>query len=184
MPTTKSDNDVDSVKLYKQPFSISQLIMTVLFRTYFLTVLTIELSLSIYVIQENKPEIYHEYLVFKRQAPIWKWWQVFSAIIIPLSIITAVRDLLQTFTKKATNKRNLLDIVTALQLFAVLYTVFTRVLPLENKLIQATSKDNTVELKFFQCIVFILNILGCFITVFRYRDWKNDKRIHPKEKTQ
>jgi hypothetical protein len=72
MSTTKFEN-VDYIKLSKQPFSIPQLIITLLFSTYFLTIQTIELSLSIYVLQENKIEIYREYLLFKRQAPIWKW---------------------------------------------------------------------------------------------------------------
>ncbi len=46
------------------------------------------------------------------------------------NIITTVRDLLQTLTRKATFKRNLLDILKALQLFIALHTVFTRILPL------------------------------------------------------
>jgi hypothetical protein len=183
MLNTKFEND-DNIKLYKQPFSISALIMGLLFGTYFLTVQTIELSLSIYVLQENKLEVYSEYLLFKRQAPIWKWWQLFSIIIVLLSIIIAIRDLFQIFTKKATFKRNLLDIVTALQLFIVLYTVITRVLPLENKLIQTTSNDIIRELNFLQWIVFLLNILGWFIPIFRYHDWKNDGSTHLKKKIQ
>jgi hypothetical protein len=123
-------------------------------------------------------------LLFKRRAPIWKWWQLFSTIIVLLSVITALRDLIQTFTKTATFKRNLLDIVRAFQLFTALYTVITSILPLENKLIQATLKDNIYELNSFQWIVFLLNILGWFIPVFKYQDWKNDERIHPKKKTQ
>jgi hypothetical protein len=73
------------------------------------------------------------------------------------TIITTVRDLLQTLTREATFKRNLLDILTALQLFIALYTVFTRILPLENKLIE---RDNIGELNCFQWIVFLLNIVG------------------------
>ncbi len=61
MSTTKIEND-DNIKFYKQPLSASQLIISLLFGTYFLTVQTIELSLSIYVLQENKFEIYREYL--------------------------------------------------------------------------------------------------------------------------
>jgi len=183
MSTTKIEN-ADDIKLYKQPFSASQLIMGLLFSTYFLTVQTIELSLSIYVLQENKYEIYSEYLLFKRQAPIWKWWQLFSTIIVLLSIITVARDLFETFTRKATFKRNLLDIVTALQLSVALYTAITRVLPLENKLIQATSKDNIRELNSFQWILFLLNILGWFIPIFRYQDWKNNESTHLKKKIQ
>jgi hypothetical protein len=183
MPATKSEND-DDIKLSKQPFSVSQLIMALLFSTYFLTVQTIELSLSMYVLQENKLEIYRDYLIFKSQAPIRKWWQLFLTILIPLSIIGAVTDLFQIFTKKATIKRNLLDTVAALQLFTVLFIIFTRVLPLENKLIQTNSKDNIVELNFFYFILFLLNILGWFLPIFRYQTGQNDQQIHPKKKTQ
>jgi hypothetical protein len=179
----KFEND-DNIKLYKQPFSISALIIGLLFGTYFLTVQTIELSLSIYVLKENKLEIYSEYLLFKREASIWKWWQLFSTIIVLPSIINVVRDLFQIFTKKATFKRNLLDIVTALQLFGVLYTVITRISPLENKLIQTTSKDIIRELNSFQWIVFLLNILGWFLPIVRYQDWKNDGNTHLKKKIQ
>ncbi|CAF4811421.1 unnamed protein product, partial [Rotaria sp. Silwood2] len=134
--------------------------MGLLFGTYFLTVQTIELSLSTYVLQENKLDLYRDYLIFKGQAPIWKWWQLVSNIIIPLSIITTVRDLFQIFTRKSTTRRNLIDIVTALQLLGVLYTVFINVLPLENKLIQTASKHNISKLNSFYWIVFLLNILG------------------------
>jgi hypothetical protein len=183
MSTTKFEN-VDNIKLSKQPFSIPQLIITLLFSTYFLTIQTIELSLSIYVLQENKIEMYREYLLFKRQAPIWKWWQAFSTIILLLSVIAAVRDLLQTLTRKATFTRNLLDIIKALQLFIVLYIAFTRILPLQNKLIETISMENILELSFLQWIVFLLNILGWFIPIFRYQEWKNDEHIHLKKKTQ
>jgi hypothetical protein len=183
MSTTKFEN-VDYIKLSKQPFSIPQLIITLLFSTYFLTIQTIELNLSIYVLQKNKIEIYREYLLFKRQAPIWKWWQSFSTIILLLSLITTVRDLIQTLTRKATFKRNLLDILKALQLFIVLYISFTHILPLHNKLIESISMDNIRQLNSFQWIVFLLNILGWFIPIFRHQEWKNDEHMHPKKKTQ
>jgi hypothetical protein len=183
MLTTKSEND-DDIKLSKQPVSISQVITALLFSTYCLTVQTIELSLSMYVLQQNKSEIFREYLIFKSQAPIWKWWQLFLTILIPLSIIGVVTDLFQTFTQKATIKRNLLDIVAALLLFTVLFIVFTRVLPLENKLIQTNSKDNMAELNFFLSILFLLNILGWFLPIFQYQTGQNDQQIHPEKKTQ
>jgi len=183
MSTTQLENN-NNIKLYKQPSSISELIMGLLFGTYFLTVQTIELSLSIYVLRENKLETYSEYLLFKGHAPIWKWWQLFSTIIVLLSIIPTVRDLLQTFTRKATFKRHLLDIVKALQLFTALYIAITRVLPLENKLTQTTSKDNIRDLKFFQWIIFLLNIIGWLIPIFKYHDGKNNEHIHSKKKTQ
>jgi hypothetical protein len=183
LTTIKSSND-DNIKLSKEPFSIPLLIMGLLFSTYFLTIQTIELSLSIYVLQENKFEIYREYLLFKRQAPIWKWWQLFTLITLLFSIIIVVRDLLQILTRKATFKRHLLDIVTALHLFVILYISFKHILPLQNKLIQSISIDNIRELNFYQWIIFLLNIIGWFIPIFRYQDWKNDKNIHPKKKTQ
>ncbi|CAF3490550.1 unnamed protein product [Rotaria sp. Silwood1] len=183
MSMTKTEKH-DDAKLYKEPFSISQLIMGLLFGTYFLTVQTIELSLSTYVLQENKFDLYRDYLIFKGQAPIWKWWQLVSSIIIPLSIITAVRNIFQIFTKKSTTRRNIIDIVTALQLFGILYTVFTSVLPLEKKLIQTVSKHNIHKLNFLHWIIFLSNILGWFIPIFRYQDWKNDERLHPKKKIE
>ncbi len=75
--TTQMENN-NNIKLYKQPFSISELITSLLFSTYFLTVQTIELSLSIYVLRENKIDIYSEYLLFKSHASICPGWTIRS----------------------------------------------------------------------------------------------------------
>lgn len=184
MSTTKSENNDDNIKLYKKQFSTSQLILGLLFGTYFLTVQTIELSLSIYVLRENKFKVYGDYLLFKSQAPIWKWWQIFSTIIVLLSIIDTVRDLFQTLTKKATFKRNALDIIKALQLFPALYIAITHVLPLESKLVEASSKDDIRQLNFFQWIVFLLNIVGWFLPLLRYQEWKNNEHTDSKKKIE
>lgn len=183
MSSTKNEKNDDN-KLYKKPFSTSQLILGLLFGTYFLTVQTIELSLSTYVLQKDKNKFYNEYLMFKSQAPIWKWWQLFSTLIVLLSIIDTFRDLFQTLTRKATNKRHLLDILKAFQLVAALYISITRVLPLEKKLIETNSIDNLYELNFLQWILFLLNILGWSLPLFRYQEWINDERIHSKKKIQ
>jgi uncharacterized membrane protein len=183
MPVKKSEND-DDIEARKSPFSASQLVISLLFGTYFLTVQTIELSLSIYVLQQNKLELYKEYLIFKNGASIWKWWHLFSSLTIPLSIFGAFQGLFQIFTKKATKKRNLIDIIAALQLFTVLSIVFTRILPIENQLIETISKEYLYELNSFQWIVFLLNILGWFIPIVRYQDRKNDQQIDSKKKIQ
>ncbi len=59
-------------------------------------------------------------------------------------------------------------------MFIVLYTVLTRILPVENKLIEATSKDNIRKLNSLQWIVFFL----------LNQDWKNDEHIHQQKTTQ
>lgn len=185
MEVTKSENTNDNIKSCKSPFTISELIISLLFSTYFLTVQIIELSLSIYVLQQNKFELYKEYLIFKNSPHLWKLWHLFSSLTIPLSIFGAIKGLFQIFTKKATKKRNLIDIIAALQLFTVLSIVFTRILPIENKLIEKSSKESLYELNSFQWIVFLLNIFGWFIPIIRYQDRINyQHNIDSKKKIQ
>ena len=183
MSTAKVEN-VNGVKLSKQPFSVPQLVITLLFSTYFLTIQTVELSLTTYILQKNKVEIYRDYLLFKDQAPIWKWWQSFSTVILLLSIITTIRDLLQTLTRNATFTRNLLDILKAFQLFMALYVSFTHILPVQSKYIQSMSMDYIYQLNSLQWIVFLLNILGWFLPIFRCLEWENEKKTHQKNKTE
>jgi hypothetical protein len=182
--SSKKSEKIDDIKLYKSPLSASQLVASLLFSTYFLTVQLIELSLSIYVLKENKSEIYKEYLIFKSESLIWKPWQIFALITIPLGVFGAIKDLIQVFTKKATKKRNLIDILAALQLFSVLFIVFTRILPLEKKLIQLTTKDYLYDLNFFQWIVFILNVCGWFTPILKYEESKNHSHIKLDKKNQ
>ena len=183
MSNAKQEKSIDN-SLYKKPFSISQLTIALVLSTYFLTVEMIELSLSIYAVQENKPEFYSEYLAFKKAAPIWKSWQLLTTLIIPISFVTVTVDLFQTLTRKATTTRNLIDLVAVLQLYGILYTVVTRVLPLETELIKTASYDTARELNLTHYIVFLLNIVGWFIPIFRYQNWKNDEHFHPKEKKE
>lgn len=182
--STANVANVNNVKLLKEPFSISQLIITLLFGTYFLTIQTVELSLTTYSLQENKVEIYRDYLLFKQQAPIWKWWQLFSNMILLLSFITTVRDLFQTLTRTATFTRNLLDILKAFQLFIAFYVSFTHIIPLQRNYIQSVSMDDIYQLNSFQWVVFLLNILGWFLPIFRYKEWINNKKTDQKDKTQ
>ena len=165
--------------LYRNPFSISQLAIGLVLSTYFLTVEVIELSLSIYAVQENKPETYREYLIFKPDAPIWKQWQLLTLLLIPLSIKTAINDLYQIFTTRATTRRNLIDVVTALQLFGILFTVFKCAQPLETQLVKISSYECASELNFFHWIMLVLNIVGWLIPIFRYHEWKNNPTFYP-----
>ena len=168
--------------LSKQPFSNSQLIIGLFLSTYFLSVELIEFSLSIYVLQENKTDFYRDYLVFKRQAMVWKWWQMFTSLIVPLSIFDAIRGLYEIVTKKATLKRNLLDIIKAVQLFGILYTIIVHIMPLETKLIEEPSREVAEALNGFHWIAFLLNILGWLNPLLRYQDWQSELKIDANKK--
>ena len=183
MSTTKSTMNIDT-NSYKNPFSISQLIIGLFLSTYFLTVELVEFNLSLYVLQESKPEFYQEYLIFKSQASIWKWWQLCTTFIIPLSIIDVLRGLFHIFTRTATMRRNLLDVLQAVQLFGILYIIFICIIPLESKLVGKPSNFFTQELYFFHQFAFALNILGWLLPLFRYYDWKNDQYIANEKKAQ
>lgn len=181
MSSTQKKNNVD-IKLPKVPFSIFELIIALLLNTYFVTVGMIEFSLSTYVLQENKADLYHDYAHFKHQAHIWKWWQHITIMFVPLSIFSAIRNLIHIFTRTATMTRNLIDIVTILHLVAILYTIIQCARPLETKWMKEPSNDVLQELNFFHLIVLILNIIGWFIPIFRYHDWKNDRMSHSSKK--
>ena len=183
MSSSQHDNHVD-IASCKQPFSVSQLIPGLLLGTYFLTVETIELSLSIYTLQQNNLDIYRQYLIFKSQAPIWKHWQLFTVIIMPLTVTMITRDLFQTLTKKASTERHLLDILAACQLFSILYAIIVHVMPLENQFMEKPSKDIARDLNVVHWITFILNILGWIIPVLRSREIGNEKHIKSREKTE
>lgn len=173
MSSTVRDNPTDAGS-YKKPLAIPELIIGLLLSTYFLTVETIELSLSIYAVQQNNFEVYQQYLIFKNQAPIWKYWQLFTTLILPLTIFATVRDLIQILTKKATTQRHLLDVIAALQLFGILYVIIVRIMPLENQFMKTGSNYIAQDLNTIHWIAFALNIIGWFIPVFRYRESKND----------
>ncbi|CAF1525784.1 unnamed protein product, partial [Rotaria sordida] len=148
MSTVKRINDVD-VNQYKNPFSTSQLIIGLFIGTYFLTVELIDFS----------------------QAPIWKWWQLCTMIILPLSMIDALRDLIHMFTKKATIRRNVIDILKAIQFFGIVYTMFVCIMPLESHLAEKPSKHLARDLNFYHSFAFGFNILGWLLTLLRYYDW-------------
>ena len=183
MSSAKRSNDVD-MDQYKNPFSISQLIIGLIISTYFLTVELIEFSLSMYVSQEKKPELYKEYLTFKQEAFVWRWWQLCTMIILPLSVIDASRDLIHMFTRKATTRRNTIDILKAIQTFSTIYTMFYCIMPLESKIAENPSNHLARNLNFYHWFAFALNIVGWSLPLLRYYDWKNDQYIPPTKKTQ
>ncbi|CAF3378878.1 unnamed protein product [Rotaria socialis] len=183
MSSTKRENQSD-IESYKTPFSVSQLIISLLLGTYFLTVEIIELSLSTYAWKQNKLEVYQQYLIFKSEAPIWKYWQLFTTLIVPLTIFATTKDLFQILTKKATTQRHLLDIIAAFQLYGILYTIIARIMPLESRLIEETSKDIAHDLNMIHWIAFMLNILGWCIPIFRYRESKYAKYFHLEKKKE
>ncbi|CAF1557093.1 unnamed protein product [Rotaria sp. Silwood1] len=184
MSSKKRDNDDDDVVSYKKPFAVSQLTIAMLFTTYFLTVEIIELSLSTYVLQQNKLEVYQQYLLFKSQAPIWKYWRILTLIILPITIFINIQNLFQILTKKATIQRHLLDVISAFQLFGILYTIIVRLMPLETRFMKSISNDIAQNLNSIHQTAFMLNILGWFIPIFRYRESKNDMYYHLIKKTR
>jgi hypothetical protein len=99
-----------------------------------------------------------------------------------LSIIDAIRGLYEIFTKKATLKRNLLDVIKAVQLFGILYTIIACIMPLEIKLIEEPSRDLAEALNHFHRIAFLLNILGWLNPLLRYRDWQSEQKIDSTKK--
>jgi hypothetical protein len=181
--TKTFSNQTDS-RIYQKQFSISQLIIGIFLGTYFLSVELVEFSLSNYVEQENKLELYRDYLIFKRQAPLWRWWQLLTTLIVPLSIIDTLRELFRILTEKTTTVNRSLSILTALQLFGILYTIITFILPLESKLLDESSSSLAQDLKFYHGIALLLNILGWLIPLFRYHEWKNYAHICSDKKTE
>ncbi|CAF0835774.1 unnamed protein product [Adineta ricciae] len=164
--------------------SVSPIALPVLFTTYFLTVQTIEFSLSSYVLNENDPELYRKYLLFKSNAFIWKWWHLFTLLTIPLSIFEAIRDLLRIFTANYPVKRHLMSIVRAMHLFTTLYISFTCALPLETKLSGKSSRNLVAELNYYQLFLFLLNIIGWFIPLIQYKQAQSIKPIPVDKKDQ
>lgn len=162
--------------------SVTPLIIGVLFSTYFLTVQTIELSLSTYVLKENQWEFYRSYLRFKSDGHIWNWWHLFSSLTIPLSVITAIADLVRILTTKDTLQHHLMNVIKAAQLFTTLFIVLTRVMPLEKKITELSSKALIVELHFYQQLVFVLNIIGWFIPIILFDQMKNEGQLTDKDK--
>jgi len=174
-----------ATKPWKASVTASKLTVAIFFSTYFLSVQLIELSLSTYVSQDkNKAEAYRGYLLFKREAPIWKYWQIFGNLMVLLSFVTSIISLIEMFTKQATIKRNFLDIVKAIQVFTALYIAFTQILPLESQFIQTPSKDLAKQLNFFQWIIFTLSIIGFFVPIFQYVDGKNKPVDTAKDKKE
>lgn len=166
---------MESQSGYKKPFSVSQLVIALFLSTYFLSVAMIEFSLSMFVLKERKVDLYRDYLIFKREALLWKSWQLITSTVVPLSVIDSISSLWQIFTKKATLRRNVLDVLKAFQLFSILYTTIFLLIPLETKMIETSSFTIAENLNYIQRFSFSLNILGLLIPLLRYRDWQTEK---------
>ena len=154
----------------KRPFLVSQLIIGLFLSTYVLSVALIEFSLSLYAVRENKINLIPSYLMFKKAAPLWKWWQIAVTLIVPFSVFDAIRGVVEIFTKNATKMRNFLDFVKACQLAGILYTTIACVMPLESNLIQGHSMALAEDFCFFQFFVFILNFIGWALQLLIYRE--------------
>ncbi|CAF1190557.1 unnamed protein product [Adineta steineri] len=164
--------------------SISPIVIGVLLSTYFLTIQTIEYSLSTYVLNEKQHELYQNYLLFKVNAPIWKWWNLFTLITVPLAIWAALGDLWKIFTTKAPIKQHLTSIIRAMQLFSTLFISFARAVPLEGKLAETPSEEILVELNYYQWFLFLLNILGFVVTIIQCKQAQNAESINARKKKE
>ncbi|CAF1304262.1 unnamed protein product [Didymodactylos carnosus] len=188
MPTEAATSNVDSnsvveynPKLHKAPFSVIALCITTVLGTYFSSVTLIELSLSSYCQQHQQPELYSQYLNFKRNAPIWKYWQILTLCILPIRAFVITRDVLQCLTRKANGRRHLLDFINFVQFYTLLYTTRMKVLPLETELINSKipSFQTVEQLTLLYSILLVLNITGWLLPFFRYSNWKSDPVFHP-----
>ncbi|UJR24687.1 hypothetical protein I4U23_006060 [Adineta vaga] len=176
---------MSSTKPVNKNSPISPIVIGVLFSTYFLTVQTIEYSLSNYVLNENQVELYRKYLLFKGNSSIWHWWHLLSLLTIPLAVFEACSDLVRIFTKKYPLKRTLMSIIRAIQLFSTLFISFGHTVSLEKKFIETNSKDILVELNYYQSLLFLLNIIAWFIPIIQYKQaQENPEPIHEKKKSQ
>ncbi|CAF1640498.1 unnamed protein product [Didymodactylos carnosus] len=188
MATTDATSNVDSnpdvvynPKLHKAPFSVTALCIATVLGTYFLFLSLIELSLSSYCQQHKQPELYSQYLNFKKDAPVWKYWQMFTLCILPISVFVITRDALQCLTRKANGRRHLLDLINCVQLYTLLYTIVLKVSPLETELTNAKipSFETVEQLTLLYSIVLVFNIIGWLLPFFRYSNWKSDPIFHP-----
>ncbi|CAF3870792.1 unnamed protein product [Adineta steineri] len=170
--------------LFNMSQSISPIVMGVLFSTYFLTIQTIEYSLSTYVLNEKQHELYQDYVLFKGNAPIWKWWNLFTLLTIPLTIWATLGDLWKIFTTKAPIKHHLTSIIRAMQFFTLLFITFTRAVPLEAKSAETPSEEILVELNYYQWVLFLLNILGFVITIIQCKQAQYTEPIEAKKKKE
>lgn len=183
--TSTSTPTLSTSHTHKKPFSVSQLIIGLILSTYFLSVALIEFSLSIYVQQQNKPHLFQQYLLFKQDTLLWKSWQLITTAIIPLSLFDAITGLYQIFTHQATQRRNLLDIIKAAHLFAILYITITRLMPLESQIKQSTPSMSLLQqINYFHHFTFALNILGLIIPLLYYHDSKHPSSITSTKKDQ
>lgn len=163
---------------------ISPIVIPVLFGTYFLTVQTIEYSLSTYVLNENHLDLFKKYLIFKANAPIWKWWHMFTLVTLPPVILKTVTDVLHIFTKKKPIKHHLVCLVQFIQLFSRLYITFTRAVPLEKKLTEISSRENVLELNSYHSMLLVLILIAWFIPIVQYKQMQEVQTIEDEKKEQ
>lgn len=175
---------IQNAAQWKKTFDVPNLIIGLFLSTYILSVSLIEFSLSFYVINENKIELYRDYLLFKNGSGIWKIWQIIVMFVVPISIYDCVLSLIQIFTKHATWKRNVLDILKAIQLCSILSITVIFVMPLEKRIASSITQHLIEELNFYSFFTFFLNILGCILNLLYYRESKTivsvatDKKIN------
>ncbi|CAF1207561.1 unnamed protein product, partial [Adineta steineri] len=125
-----------------------------------------------------------DYVLFKVNAPIWKWWNLFTLLTIPLTIWATLGDLWKIFTTKAPIKHHLTSIIRAMQFFTLLFITFTRAVPLEAKSAETPSEEILVELNYYQWILFLLNILGFVITIIQCKQAQHTEPIEAKKKKE
>ncbi|CAF1610518.1 unnamed protein product [Didymodactylos carnosus] len=168
-------------KLHKAPFSVAALCVATVLGTYFSSLSLIELSLSIYCQQHNQPELFSQYLNFKTNAHIWKYWQILTLSIVPISAFIITRDTVQCLTRKANIGRHLLDLINFVQLYTMLYIIIMKLLPLERELINGKipSFETVERATMLYSISLVLNIIGWLLPFFRYSNWKSDPVFHP-----
>ena len=163
---------------------VSPIVIPVLFATYFLTVQTIEYSLSTYVLNENHLELFQKYLIFKANAPMWKWWQLFTLITLPPVILKTVTDVLQMFTREKPIIHHLVCLLQFIQLFSRLYIHFARAVPLEKKLAEISARENLLELNSYYLILLVLMLIAWFIPIVQYKQMQEMEPIENGKKEQ
>ena len=164
----------DSIITSRLSVRFSHLTFSTFITTYYLAKTYTELKLSIYALQKNDTDFYHEYQLSQQPDSIWILWMIF----IRISIILILFNDMNCFSasvviRPITTSRILLNTAKCLQTFILMYIEIGYKVNLEKKFNETTPpKDYLRDLIYFQKVFIYFLIIGWFIRLLQYFDRK------------
>ena len=164
----------DSIITSRLSVRFSHLTFSTFITTYYLAKTYTELKLSIYALQKNDTDFYHEYQLSQQPDSIWILWMIF----IRISIILILFNDMNCFSasvviRPITTSRILLNTAKCLQTFILMYIEIGYKVNLEKKFNETTPpKDDLRDLIYFQKVFIYFLIIGWFIRLLQYFDRK------------